>query len=138
MTLPQINRTPNSAGVSRDAPRTADFATRHIGPTPRDVEAMLRVIGVNSVAELMSQTIPPGIRLDRPLRLGSALSGTEALAQLRAMAAKNEVMTSLIGMGYHGTIMPPVIQRNIFENPAWYTAYTPYSLKSAKGVWKPS
>ncbi len=94
---------------------------------------MLEVIGVPSVDELMSQTLPDSIRVTRPLQIGSALSETEALAHLQALAAKNQIMTSLIGMGYYDTVVPPVILRNVLENPAWYTAYTPYQPEISQG-----
>jgi len=93
------------------------FANRHIGPSLREVEEMLATIGVNSVDELIREALPGSIRLQRPLRLGPALSEAEAIAHLRSLAEKNEVYTSLIGMGYHGPVLPPVIQRNILETP---------------------
>ncbi len=109
------------------------FARRHIGPSPRDVAAMLETVGAKSVSELMAQTLPGAIRQTAPLDLGPALSETEALSHMRALAAQNQVFTSLIGQGYSGTIMPAVIQRNILENPAWYTAYTPYQPEISQG-----
>ncbi len=110
-----------------------DFARRHIGPSPRDVEAMLETVGAKSLGALMSQTLPSSIRQQKPLDLGEPLSETEALAHMSALAAQNQVFTSLIGQGYSGTILPPVIQRNILENPAWYTAYTPYQPEISQG-----
>jgi glycine dehydrogenase len=110
-----------------------DFAERHIGPSHEDVAAMLEVIGVPSVDALISQALPDSIRFTRALDVGAALSETEALAHLKALAAKNQIMTSLIGMGYHDTIVPPVILRNVLENPAWYTAYTPYQPEISQG-----
>ena len=109
------------------------FAARHIGPSPTEVEEMLAAIGVSSVDELIRQTVPESIRAQHPLGLGPGLSEPDAIAHLRTLAAKNEVLTSLIGMGYHGTVLPPVIQRNILENPAWYTAYTPYQPEISQG-----
>ncbi|CAL78685.1 Glycine cleavage system P-protein (glycine dehydrogenase) [Bradyrhizobium sp. ORS 278] len=109
------------------------FARRHIGPSPRDVAAMLETVNAKSVAELMAQTLPGTIRQAAPLDIGPALSETEALSHMRALAAQNQVFTSLIGQGYAGTIMPAVIQRNILENPAWYTAYTPYQPEISQG-----
>jgi glycine dehydrogenase len=109
------------------------FVRRHIGPAPRDVAAMLEVVGAKSLSELVSQTMPASIRQAAPLDLGPALSETEALAHMRELASQNKVFTSLIGQGYSGTIMPPVIQRNILENPAWYTAYTPYQPEISQG-----
>src|SRR4051794_14789911 len=109
------------------------FARRHIGPSPRDVEAMLDTVGAGSLAALIGETLPASIRQQRPLQLGPAASETEALAHMQAVAAQNQVFTSLIGQGYAGTILPPVIQRNILENPAWYTAYTPYQPEISQG-----
>src|ERR1700722_6515156 len=119
--------------TDNEAAPGADFARRHIGLDPDDMAEMLQIIGVSSVEELIDQTIPDAIRLRRPLRLGEALSETEALERLQAIASKNAVFTSLIGMGYYGTILPPVIQRNVLENPAWYTAYTPYQPEISQG-----
>jgi glycine dehydrogenase len=110
-----------------------DFARRHIGPSPRDVAAMLESVGARSLGELMGQTLPSSIRQKTPLDLGRALSETEALAHMGELAAQNQVFTSLIGQGYSGTILPAVIQRNILESPAWYTAYTPYQPEISQG-----
>jgi glycine dehydrogenase len=109
------------------------FARRHIGPAPRDVAAMLNTVGASSLAALMAETLPSSIRQNAPLNLGAPLSETEALAHMRELASKNQVFTSLIGQGYSGTILPAVIQRNILENPAWYTAYTPYQPEISQG-----
>jgi glycine dehydrogenase len=109
------------------------FARRHIGPSPRDIKAMLETVGATSLSALMGETLPSSIRQTAPLDLGSALSETEALAHMSELAAQNQVFTSLIGQGYHGTILPAVIQRNILENPAWYTAYTPYQPEISQG-----
>ena len=109
------------------------FARRHIGPSPRDVSAMLETRGRESLDELIGQTLPSSIRQKAPLDLGRALSETEALAHMRELASQNQVFTSLIGQGYSGTILPAVIQRNILENPAWYTAYTPYQPEISQG-----
>ncbi|MBN9005291.1 MAG: aminomethyl-transferring glycine dehydrogenase [Rhizobiales bacterium] len=110
-----------------------DFTGRHIGPSPRDISAMLETVGAKSLTALMSETLPSSIRQIKPLNLGRALSETEALAHMHALAAQNQVFTSLIGTGYSGTILPAVIQRNILENPAWYTAYTPYQPEISQG-----
>jgi glycine dehydrogenase len=109
------------------------FARRHIGPAPRDVTAMLQTLGSTSLSALMAETLPSSIRQQAPLDLGKPLSETEALAHMRELASKNRVFTSLIGQGYSGTILPAVIQRNILENPAWYTAYTPYQPEISQG-----
>ena len=109
------------------------FASRHIGPSPVDVSEMLKMVGAASLDELLAQTLPQGIRQHHPLNLPLALSESEALEKARQVAARNVLMTSLIGQGYYGTILPPVIQRNILENPAWYTAYTPYQPEISQG-----
>ncbi|TIX59490.1 MAG: glycine dehydrogenase [Mesorhizobium sp.] len=109
------------------------FSARHIGPDLNDVRAMLATIGVPSVETLISQAVPRSIRLDRPLVLPAPASEAEALAELSATMAKNTVLKSFIGAGYHGVHVPPVIQRNLFENPAWYTAYTPYQAEISQG-----
>jgi glycine dehydrogenase len=109
------------------------FARRHIGPAPRDVAAMLQALGSTSLSALMAETLPSSIRQQAPLDLGQPLSETEALAHMRELASKNRVFTPLIGQGYSGTILPAVIQRNILENPAWYTAYTPYQPEISQG-----
>jgi glycine dehydrogenase len=111
----------------------ANFARRHIGPSPRDISAMLETVGAKSLSALMAETLPSSIRQKAPLDLGTALSETESLAHMSELAARNQVFTSLIGQGYSGTILPAVIQRNILENPAWYTAYTPYQPEISQG-----
>ena len=122
-----------NAPLKTTAEPATDFVRRHIGPSPRDIDAMLASVGATSLAELMGQTLPSSIRQKAPLDLGAALSETEALAHMRELAAQNDVFTSLIGQGYSGTILPAVIQRNILENPAWYTAYTPYQPEISQG-----
>ena len=109
------------------------FQDRHIGPGDDDIRAMLARIGVPSVETLIDQAVPKSIRLDRPLGLPAPASEAEALAELSATMARNTVMKSFIGAGYHGVVVPPVIQRNMFENPAWYTAYTPYQAEISQG-----
>ena len=110
-----------------------DFANRrHIGPSPTEMADMLKAVGVPSLAALIDETVPPSIRQDKPLGW-QPLSEGGLLARMRDVADKNTVMTSLIGQGYYGTITPPAIQRNILENPAWYTAYTPYQPEIAQG-----
>ena len=122
-----------NAPLKHTAEAATDFVRRHIGPSPRDVDAMLETVGANSLGELMGQTLPSSIRQKAPLDLGRALSETEALAHMGELAAQNQVFTSLIGQGYSGTILPAVIQRNILESPAWYTAYTPYQPEISQG-----
>jgi glycine dehydrogenase len=110
-----------------------DFANRrHIGPSPSEMEEMLKAVGTPSLATLIDETVPASIRQKAPLTW-SPLSEHELLAKMREVAKKNKVMTSLIGQGYYGTVTPPAIQRNILENPAWYTAYTPYQPEIAQG-----
>jgi len=109
------------------------FADRHIGPSPDDVDRMLEALGVASLDDLLDQAVPASIRDDKPLEVEGALSEPEAIARLRSLADRNEVFTSLIGQGYHGTHTPGVILRNVLENPAWYTAYTPYQPEISQG-----
>ncbi|PZU22729.1 MAG: glycine dehydrogenase (aminomethyl-transferring) [Shinella sp.] len=111
-----------------------DFANRrHIGPSPAEMEAMLKVIGYPSLDAMINDTVPASIRQQVPLAFGEPMTEREALDKLRETANKNKVLVSLIGQGYYGTITPPVIQRNILENPAWYTAYTPYQPEISQG-----
>ena len=110
-----------------------DFVRRHIGPSPRDIETMLGTVGAASLTALMDETLPASIRQQAPLELGTPLSEVEALARMANLAKKNTIFTSLIGQGYYGTLLPHVIQRNILENPAWYTAYTPYQPEISQG-----
>ena len=110
-----------------------DFASRHIGPTRQDVDAMLEVIGVPTLEDLLDRTVPASIRHDEPLALDPALTEREAVETLRAMADRNRPLVSMIGMGYYGTVTPPVVLRNVLEDPAWYTAYTPYQAEVSQG-----
>ena len=110
-----------------------DFASRHIGPTSQDLDAMLEVIGVPTLEDLLDRTVPASIRDDEPLALVPALTEREAVETLRAMADRNRPLASMIGMGYYGTVTPPVVLRNVLENPAWYTAYTPYQAEVSQG-----
>ena len=110
-----------------------NFSDRHNGPNQADVEKMLSAVGAKSVDELISQTIPSSIRLEKDLDLPSALSETRFLEYMQSLAKKNKNYRSYIGMGYFNTILPSVIQRNILENPGWYTAYTPYQAEIAQG-----
>ncbi len=112
---------------------TDSFARRHLGPRPADLPAMLETIGVSSLEELIAQTVPANIRMQRPLDLPAARTESEVLADLRALAVQNKVYRSFIGMGYADTVTPPVILRNVMENPGWYTAYTPYQAEIAQG-----
>ncbi|MQA84852.1 MAG: aminomethyl-transferring glycine dehydrogenase [Streptosporangiales bacterium] len=112
---------------------TATFADRHIGPSAEEQAKMLSAIGHASLDELVDDTLPEVIRSSRALDLPPALGESEVTAELRALAAGNEVLTSMIGLGYHDTVTPPVIRRNVLENPAWYTAYTPYQPEISQG-----
>ncbi len=111
-----------------------DFANRrHIGPSPSEMADMLEVLGVGSLEALVGETVPQAIRQKTGLDFGKPKSERELLHHMRKTASRNKVLTSLIGQGYHGTLTPPAIQRNILENPAWYTAYTPYQPEISQG-----
>ncbi len=129
--------TPHDLWAGTRAPSDS-FAARHIGPDAADVAAMLAMVDAADLEALTAETVPASIRLDaeawdRLDCLGSGMTEPEVLDRLRAVAGRNRVLTSLIGQGYHGTILPGVIQRNVLENPAWYTAYTPYQPEIAQG-----
>ena len=109
------------------------FVRRHIGPGPEDIRQMLQPLGVASLDELVDAAVPANIRLRRPLRLPGGRSEFGILNEARSIAAKNQVFRSYIGLGYHDCITPPVIQRNILENPGWYTPYTPYQAEISQG-----
>ena len=113
--------------------QSADFAARHIGPDDNETREMLNVIGVASMDELIDKTVPAGIRLPNPMITGEPVSEFEYLQQLKQAASKNKVFKSYIGQGYYDTIVPSVILRNLFENPGWYTQYTPYQAEIAQG-----
>src|SRR6266487_2098524 len=116
--------------------RTIDFDSfvhRHIGPNQQEIDAMLAKVGFEDLDALIDAAIPKNIRLDRRLDLPEAKSEREALAELSALAKENKVARSFIGAGYSDCITPPVIQRNVLENPGWYTAYTPYQAEIAQG-----
>src|SRR5439155_555687 len=115
-------------------PRHPDrFVDRHIGPDTRDVVEMLQVLGKGSLDALIDATVPAGIRLKRPLDLPTGLSEYGLLQDLQQIAAKNQVFRTYLGMGYSDTVTPAVIQRNILENPGWYTQYTPYQPEISQG-----
>jgi glycine dehydrogenase len=120
--------------ASSDGYEPYDFANRrHVGPSPEEMAEMLCVVGASSLEELIAQAVPTAIRQEKPLDFGRPLSERGVLDRMRTTANENRVLTSLIGQGYHGTTMPPAIQRNILENPAWYTAYTPYQAEISQG-----
>ena len=111
-----------------------DFASRHIGPSPAEQEHMLGALGYASLDELTTAALPPGLGAHASLAgLPKALSEAQALRRLRGLAAQNQVLTSMIGLGYYGTVTPAVIRRNVLENPAWYTSYTPYQPEISQG-----
>jgi Glycine cleavage system protein P (pyridoxal-binding), N-terminal domain len=110
-----------------------DFIARHIGPNAADTAAMLQTVGAESLDALIDSTVPASIRLPAPLAIDASRSEAETLAYLKTLAAQNTVAKSYIGMGYYDTIVPPVILRNVLENPGWYTAYTPYQPEISQG-----
>ncbi|MBV9758778.1 MAG: glycine dehydrogenase (aminomethyl-transferring), partial [Alphaproteobacteria bacterium] len=109
------------------------FVARHVAPSPAGIAAMLQTLGIASLDELAAKAVPASIRSNRALDLPPPIDEAGAIAELRALAARNGGKKSLIGQGYYGTHTPPVIQRNVFENPGWYTAYTPYQSEIAQG-----
>jgi glycine dehydrogenase len=112
---------------------STNFAARHIGPRPNEVNEMLDTIGLTSIDQLIEKTVPGAIRLAKPLQIGEAMSEDQYLARAWELGKKNTVAKSYIGMGYHPTFVPTVILRNVLENPGWYTAYTPYQAEIAQG-----
>ncbi|MDX1315176.1 MAG: glycine dehydrogenase (aminomethyl-transferring), partial [Eudoraea sp.] len=112
---------------------TEKFAFRHIGIRQQDLDHMFQTIGVENLDELIQETIPSEIQLEKPLQLDSPISESEFLNHLQALSKKNKVFKNYIGLGYHDTVTPSVIKRNILENPGWYTAYTPYQAEIAQG-----
>ena len=110
-----------------------EFHARHIGPNETEIEEMLGVVGAPSLEGLVDAIVPKSIKLTAPLALPGAITEEEALAKIGAIAAKNRVLKSFIGQGYYGTLTPKVILRNVLENPAWYTAYTPYQAEISQG-----
>ena len=120
----------------REGRVSAQFKDRHIGPRTEDKAEMLKAIGLKSIEDLIAKTVPTKIRLNRSLDLPPALSEQEALAELKDIASKNKVFRSFIGIGFHDCVTPPVILRNILENPGWYTQYTPYQPKFHKAASK--
>src|SRR5262245_1286063 len=119
--------------MPNDHESPGSFQSRHIGPDARQRAEMLRAIGVPSLDALIDQTIPPGIRRREPLAVSEAEAEHIYLRRLRTIAARNTAARSYIGMGYYGCVTPSVILRNVFENPGWYTPYTPYQAEIAQG-----
>jgi len=133
---PQANSAPSADQDTSPANllRPSDtFVHRHVGPNADEIKAMLAFIECDSLDDLVEQTVPAAIRIKRPLKLGEPRGEHELIAELKKTAARNKVMRSCLGMGYYGTITPPVIQRNILENPGWYTQYTPYQAEISQG-----
>ncbi len=128
---PTPSISPLIRGVGEDS--QDEFSNRHIGTTPATMQKMLEYLGFASLDELIEKTVPAAIRLQQPLKLPTPLSEYEALIQLKSIADRNQIYHSYIGMGYYDCITPPVILRNILENPGWYTAYTPYQAEIAQG-----
>src|SRR6267142_2152244 len=119
--------------VEAAIPSAESFVPRHVGPDERDVAEMLKTLGLASLDALIDATVPRKIRHRQGLSLPKGLTELEVLTYFRALAARNQVFRSFIGMGYSDCVTPPVIQRNILENPGWYTAYTPYQAEIAQG-----
>ncbi len=115
------------------AAEAASFIPRHIGPSDADMRAMLELLGHDSLDGLIDATVPTAIRLKRPLAIHTALSELDGLANLRGISKKNQIFRSYLGLGYYDCLTPPVVQRNVLENPGWYTAYTPYQAEVAQG-----
>jgi glycine dehydrogenase len=121
------------ASHDTSAADAASFIPRHVGPSDADVRAMLDLLGYDSLDALIDATVPAGIRMRRPLAIHAPMTEHEALASMRSIAQRNQIFRSYIGLGYSGCLTPPVIQRNVLENPGWYTAYTPYQAEVAQG-----
>lgn len=113
--------------------QSKEFSTRHIGPNEAETQKMLQEVGFNSLEELIAQTVPAGIRMKEPLKIPRAMSEHEYLRHIKNISLKNKIFKNYIGQGYYGTITPSVILRNIFENPGWYTQYTPYQAEISQG-----
>ncbi|MEJ6773019.1 MAG: glycine dehydrogenase (aminomethyl-transferring), partial [Porticoccaceae bacterium] len=116
-----------------DLQNAAEFIARHVGPSTEDQQQMLSVLGCANLQELTAQVVPEAIAMTEDLAIVDGCTEAQALAELREIASHNKVFKSFIGQGYYGTITPNVIQRNILENPAWYTAYTPYQPEISQG-----
>ena len=129
---PEIEK-PTAQTPASPAPELSSFVSRHIGPNDEEVAQMLETLGFETLADFLDATVPKDIRLANPLDLPAGKSEQEALAELREISLKNKVARSFLGAGYSDCVVPPVIQRNILENPGWYTAYTPYQAEIAQG-----
>ena len=125
------NKTPKNLGETLE--KADSFVKRHIGANKEEIEQMLKVLGFSTLEQLIKATVPQSICLEQPLKLPASQSEYAALIQLKSIASKNQIYRSFIGMGYYDCITPPVIQRNVLENPGWYTAYTPYQAEISQG-----
>ena len=123
----------NSRVALADLEQRDDFIARHIGPSDTDAQVMLQTNGADTIDDLIESTVPANILIPNSLDVEGSHTETEALAYLKGLASRNVVAKSYIGMGYYPTIVPPVIQRNVLENPGWYTAYTPYQPEISQG-----
>ena len=110
-----------------------NFINRHIGSNPQQIQAMLAELGLNELEDIIEQAIPADILNHEPLKLTETISEQAVIKYLRKIRGRNKVFTSMIGMGYYDTMMPAVIKHNVLENPAWYTAYTPYQAEVSQG-----
>ena len=119
--------------MSLDIDTVGRFAGRHVGPRDHDIESMLSSLGLSSLGELVDQTVPRSIRFEGDLDLPDAFPEHGLLRRVEEIGSKNQVFRSYLGMGYHDTVVPGVILRNILENPGWYTQYTPYQAEIAQG-----
>ena len=113
--------------------QSSEFISRHIGPNESDTKAMLKTIGEKSLASLIDKTVPPSIRMDHTLNIPAAMSEHAYLKHIKEVSLKNKLFATYIGQGYYDTITPSVILRNVFENPGWYTQYTPYQAEISQG-----
>ena len=129
----QTSEFPQDSIDKPSSQKTSSFNTRHIGVNQQQIQQMLQVLGIESLEQLIDQTVPAAIRLNKPLQLPAAKSESAALARLKAIASNNQVYRSFLGMGYYNCLTPPVILRNVLENPGWYTSYTPYQAEIAQG-----
>ena len=123
----------DNLAFDRRHPRSDGFVKRHIGPDEAERQAMLEAVGASSMDELIAQTVPASVRWHGELALPLAVGEAEVLGDLGELAARNRLLRTYIGLGYHGTLIPPVILRNVLENPGWYTQYTPYQPEIAQG-----
>ena len=113
--------------------QATEFQRRHIGPNEEQLQEMLATVGANDLEDLVSKTVPPGIRMQQPLALPPAMSESDYLRHIKDISLKNKIFKNHIGQGYYDTIVPSVILRNVFENPGWYTQYTPYQAEISQG-----